>query len=139
MHMSQLSDLCKYTPVQEQAISQASSGLNYSSTWCASWGGFRDSLWGKAIESFQGVKRVKRDKSDPVGGVTLPDEHVVAMLPETLLRSLAPQSKRILVRSEYSEAEQAAVSSNKSNFGAFMVSGQLGIGTSPSLSIAHRI
>ena len=125
--------------VQEQAVSQVSSGLNYSSTWCASWGGFKDSLWAKAIEFFQGVKWVKRGKSDPVSGVALPDEHVVATLPETLLRSFAPKSKRILVRSEYSEAEQVAMSFNKSNFSAFMVSGQPGVGTSPSLSIAHRI
>ena len=85
------------------------------------------------------MKRVKRDKSHPVGGVALPDKHVVAALPETLLKSLAPKSKWILVRSEYSEAEQAAVLSGKTGFGAFVVSGQHGIGTSPSLSIAHRI
>jgi len=85
-------------------------------------------------------KPVKRDESSPIEDVVLPDDHIVATLPEILPKlGWAIKSKRILVRSEYNEAEQAAVSCSKTDLDAFMVSGQPGIGPPPFPFIAHII
>ena len=136
-----LNDLLKHISAQQEAISQASPGFKSTSAGLAPWGGFRDSLWGHGLESFQKMKRVKRDESDPVDvhDVALPDRMRVAKLPKIRPKGLAPKRKRYLVRSEYSEAEQAAVLFSKSRLNVFVISGQPGIGPPPSLYIACKI
>jgi len=127
-----LQGLYKHIPAQEKAISEASAGFKPVSTWSDVWTGFRDSLWGKPIESFEEKVPVERDKSDPVAEVALPDKHFVLTFPETILGiPWTWQSKRILVRSEYREAEQAAVSSSSTGCDVFVVTGQPGIGPLP--------
>ena len=131
-----LQDLDEHIPVQEKAINEASSGFKPVSTWPDVWVGFRDSLWGKPIESFEEGVPVERDRSDPVAEVALPDKHFVVTFPEAILKiPWAWKSKRILVRFEYNEAEQAAVLSSSSNCNVFVVTGQPGIGESTSFSL----
>jgi len=137
--MLPLTDLLDNIAAQEEAITQISSGLK-STDKSDSWSEFKESLWGKDLGSVQKVESVKRDELGPVEDVALPDEHIVAILPETLPGDgWILQNEWILVRSEYSEAEQAAVSCSKSYLDAFMVSGQPGIGPPPFPFIAHRI
>jgi len=127
-----LQDLNEHIPAQEKAISEASSGFKPISTWPDVWTGLRDSLWGKPIESFEEEVQVERDKSDPVAEVALPDKHFVLTFPEAILGiPWTWKSKRILVRSEYREAEQTAVSSNSTGCDVFVVAGQPGIGPPP--------
>ena len=129
-----LQDLYKHIPVQEKAIGEASSGFKPVST--DAWVGFRDSLWGKPIGYFEGEVPVERDRYDPVSEVALPDKHFVVTFPEAILKiPWTWKSKRILVRSEYREAEQAAALSSSSNCNVFVVTGQPGIGESASFSL----
>lgn len=127
MSLRALSD---HIPDQNQAIRQASSGFKSSSTWCSPWEDFRKSLWGKALESFETLKLVERDGT--VSDVALPERHGVVTVPETLPVGLFGGGQ-ILVRSEYEDAEKAAVSLSGTDLDALVVSGQPGTGTSPSL------
>ena len=129
-----LQDLYKHIPAQEKAIGEASSGFKPVST--DAWVGFRDSLWGKPIESFEEEVPVERDESDPVVEVALPDKHFVVTFPEAILGiPWTLGCERILVRSEYREAEQAIVSSSNSDCNVFVVAGQPGIGESAPFSL----
>jgi len=139
LHLScimSLQDLDEHIPVQEKAINEASSGFKPVSTWPDVWVGFRDSLWGKPIESFEEGVPVERDRSDPVAEVALPDKHFVVTFPEAILGiPWTLGCERILVRSEYREAEQAIVSSSNSDCNVFVVAGQPGIGESAPFSL----
>ena len=126
-----LDSLSHHIPAQKRAIRQASSGFKSSSTWCAPWEGFRKSLWGKPLGSFETEKLVERDVT--VSDVALPGTHGVATVPETLPPGLF-QGSQILVRSECKDVEEAAVSLSGTGLDALVASGQPGIGTSPSLS-----
>jgi len=97
------------------------------------WEKFRDSVWGKGLIS-QEAEAVERDGSIPVEDVVLPKDHTVATLPHGLI----PKTSKILVRSEYYEAEEEAVLSSK-RYNALVVSGQPGIGLFPFLSAVSVI
>ena len=130
-----LQDLEEHIPAQEKAISEASSGFKPVSTWPDVWVGFRDSLWGKPIESFEKAP-VERDESDPVAEVALPDKYFVVTFPGAILG--IPWTfgcERVLVRSEYREAEQAVVLSSSSNCNVFAVAAQPGVGESAPFSL----
>lgn len=128
-----LHSLSHYIPVQKWATRQASPGFKSSSTWCAPWEGFRQSLWEKPLGPFETEKLVERDGT--VSDVALPGtlSSCVATVPETLLPGLF-QGRQILVWSEYKNVEETAVSLSGTGLDALVVSGQPGIGTSPSLS-----
>ena len=129
-----LEDLAVYIKDQEDAISNLSSEVIskvVSHRRC--WEGVRSSFWGKGLESVQREEGVTRG-SDPVEDVALPDQRVVATFPPIL----APNTPNILVRSQYSAAEQRAVLASESLF-VFMVSGQPGVGLFPSFSAAHSV
>jgi hypothetical protein len=137
-----LSDLVDYTPAQRQAISQ----LNPTDL-CASglpeWDRFRETLWGTGLESLQQEELVERD-DDPVEDIhilpdSLPTTCSVVTPPEIPPNVWNPFGRRILVRSEYYEAERAAVLANNEGRDVFVVTGQPGIGPPPSLSVACRI
>jgi len=98
------------------------------------WEKFRDSVWGKGLEISQEAEAVERDGSIPVEDVVLPKDNTVATLPHGLI----PKNSKILVRSEYYEAEEEAVLSSK-RYNAFVVSGQPGIGLFPFLSAVSVI
>jgi hypothetical protein len=88
------------------------------------------------------VQTVTRD-NDPVEDTLilpdiLPRFHRIMTSSEAMLRYWTIYSRRILVRSEYYETEQAALSANKGKMDVFVVTGQPGIGLPISLSIACR-
>lgn len=95
------------------------------------WEGFWNSLWG--FGSFQGEERIERE-ADPV-----PSETPVVVVPETLPPAMGTPSRLILPRSEYDETEAAALEAIEDTREAFFVTGQPGIGPSPSHSTAHRV
>lgn len=96
-----------------------------------SWGTFRNSIWGNAsaLASLGPDIDVEADGEPP---------RPVVKLPETLPDVFGFESSHILVRSEYEEAEQAALQALISNAHAFLVFGQSGIGPPLSLVIIIR-
>jgi len=107
-----------------------------------SWEALRNSYWGKGLDSLEEEELVDRGEN-PVKDPTLPD-----LFPPT--RSvLSPHrilsvvwwlvSQKVLVRSEYYEAEAAALSASEEGKGVFIVTGQRKIGPPLSLPIHHKI
>jgi hypothetical protein len=96
-----------------------------------SWATFRDSLWGdtSALAPLELDIDVEGDGEPP---------RLVVKLPETLPDVWAFQSSHVLVRSEYEEAEQAALKAIAKNVDAFLVFGQSGIGLPLLLVIIIR-
>jgi hypothetical protein len=139
-----LSDLVDHTPAQRKAISQVNP-TDLCDPRLPHWEEFRKSLWNNGIGTFQNEEDVERD-NNPVDNChilpdPLPDTRSVMTPPETLPGAWSDQhSLKILVRSEYHEAEQAALLANEDNRTVFMVAGQSGIGMHPFLffSIASR-
>ena len=90
-----------------------------------SWVKFRNSLWGnvRALEPLEGM-----DVEVKEGDKTTLAAQPVVEIPKTIPDTLGLDSSNILVRSEYAEAEQAALVANKKGFEAFLIGGQAGIG-----------
>ena len=89
----------------------------------------------------QEEKQVEKD-DDPVEDIhILPDLiHFVVTPPDTvLLRVWNICARKILVCSEYYEAERVVLSADGRGVDAFVVSGQPGIDPSPSLAVASGI
>jgi len=137
-----LQDLVEHADIQGTKINEhAGCFTNASDRWTQ----LRDSLWGKGLEflelSSQDIRKLRlpQDK-DPLPNVT-PTTHPVVQIPETMpnLWDLAGQ-RHILVRSEYKEAESAALLANSKGLDLFLLTGQPGIGMPLSLSIivTHR-
>ena len=133
-----LKDLVEYISVQETALNELSD-LDPKGNDCAEWTPFRDHFWGKPLETFLVEEPVERDDK-PIKAIPIdpPVKRSVINL-ENVSRSWNMKSRKILVRFEYKEAEEAAVSANKPNTHVFLVCGQPGIGVFPSPPIACRI
>ena len=134
-----LKDLDRYISVQETAISKLSV-LDPEGDKCVQWIPFRDHLWGKPLNTFLVEEAVERDVK-PIKAVPTnpPIPRSVAIIPSTAPPPWNTACRKILVRSEYKEAEEAAVSANGPVTDAFVVCGQPGIGVPPSPPIAYRI
>jgi len=144
-----LKDLTSYISEQEKVISELPQEMFSETEWSKYWRSFRDPLWGKELEASQGLEDVQRGL-DPVEDVVLPERHMVTTFPVALPppwggrhisdtgagvgpgTDAATNARKILVRSEYEEAEREGVSSSKVH-DVFAVSGQPGIGLFPSL------
>jgi hypothetical protein len=104
------------------------------------WGCFRGSLWDKGLSSFQKEEFVERGSS-PIASEEIPGRLPLTSFlvtpPKYITKLWRPRSQRILVRSEYYEAEEAALSASKDK-DVFEVTGQPGIGPFSSLSVARR-
>lgn len=137
-----LLDLVKHAAGQEAAIDELiDTGDRFTPD--NFWGGFWNSVWGKDFASFQGEVRVERD-ADPVEDPSTPPDSVpstapVVVVPDTLPVPLGAPSRQILLRSEYEEAEAAALEANDLLLDAFLVTGQPRIGPSPFRSIARMV
>ena len=77
--------------------------------------------------------------TNPVMSDSPPITRSTLTVPEPILREWASKSRKILVRSEYEETEEAANSAHDQGKDAFVVAGQPGIGVPPSHSIIRRI
>jgi len=124
-----LEDLRDHTAVQEAAIDKLS-GLDPKGDACAEWIPFRDHFWGKPLDTFLVEELVERDVK-PIKAVptNIPFTCSVATISPSVPPPWVMENRKILVRSEYKEAEEVAVSSvNEPNAHAFVVGGQPGIG-----------
>ena len=139
-----LKDLVKHIPAQRDAVNRLLK--NHKSLLrgdLADWSRFKESVWGMNLGDFQEEQLVERGDDPVKDAYTLPNSlpytHSVLTPPKTLPRAWNLRSGRILVRSEYYEAERAALLTNGKGMDAFVVTGQPGIGPSQSLCIACRI
>jgi len=134
-----LEDLRKYILVQEAGISKLSV-LDPKGGSSVQWIPFRDHFWGKPMNTFPFEELVDRDVK-PIKAVPAnpPITRAVVIVPPTVPLPLNINLRKILVRSEYKEAEEAAVSANRPDTDTFVVCGQPGIGTLPSSSIVCKI
>ena len=134
-----------HIPAQENAIDKISFRLDSTTNWCVAWGAFRNELWGIGLESLGKEEMIRRDESDPLEATHIlpdppPTSRLTASIPETLPDVWDIRSANILVRTEYHEAENAAVSLlSKPSMYVFVVGGQPGIGLLPSLSVTCKI
>ena len=131
-----LEDLLKYVPAQTKAISQISLGVDSTTGLCTFWNQFREIFWGKSLNLFQKEEPIEKDTVGPVEDVHIlpesrPGTRSVIKLPMVLPDAWNIDGGHLLVRAEYTEAEKAAVSSSESSTGAFVVTGQSGIGLPP--------
>jgi len=129
--------------IQNNAIEKLpSDAFSLKSSGDAAWEGFRKEFWGKGLTFLEKQESVDRG-SDPVADDDLPEKppsgtFSVMEVPESLPITMGLSSTKIMVRSEYNEAEQAALLSVKLRVGLFVVSGTPGIGIIPFLSIDCR-
>jgi len=84
------------------------------------WAEFRHSLWGKGLSHLR----------DPI----YTTGQSVVQGPQVIPQALGLPGRKILVRSEYEQAEQAILSANENGRDAFIVSGNPGIGSPPPFS-----
>jgi len=100
----------------------------------APWAKVRDLFWGKelALSQAEAQEEAREEEDDESLSDVGPTTRPVVKIPEAILHIWHSYSSHILVRSEYEEAELAALKANASKFDAFLVEGQSGIG--PPLS-----
>ena len=128
-----LGELVKFKPDQEHKINRLEDRNYFVDLMDVndprSWVKFRNFLWGnvRALEPLKGMD-VEVKEGDKTTLAAQPVVEIPKPIPETLNFC----SSKILVRSEYAEAEQAALVANKKGFQAFLIGGQAGIG--PPLS-----
>jgi len=134
-----LEDLIQYVPAQTTAINQLVDTDRFSTSWPDSdhWAAFKESVWEKGLASLEVQEPVDRgynpvEDSCILPGV-IPATRSVMNIPDILFESLnlCNRDRRILVRSEYKEAEEAAVLATKDRMSPFVVTGQPGIGEFP--------
>ena len=125
-----LNDLTQHIEIQNQAIKSLPSDAIVPVASRSPWEDFRQEFWGKELEKSETVDRGE----DPVADDVLPEgppsgSFFVIDAPKSMPDALGLASTKIVVRSEYNEAEQVAVLSIKSRIRLFIVSGTPGIGT----------
>ena len=132
-----LQDLTEYVPTQSYKIHEFivhGDVLSHSGPVHSAWNTFRRFVWRKGLASFESQEPVARD----AGAIseTTPTSCMVMKVPPAILDVWDLGSSQILVRSEFQQAERAAVSANTENKYVFLVAGQPGIGPpSPSSSL----
>ena len=108
----------------------------------SAWAAFRDSSWGQELAflgpqeklKLQGNIEVEEDH-ESLSNVGPATRRPIVEIPGTIPNVWRSDSSHILVRSEYEEAELAALVANKGNINAFLVGGQSGIGSPLSFFI----
>ena len=112
------------------------SGLFSTSDVPLPWIEFKESIWGVGYAALATREEVKRD--EPVQDYYLPDpipdKTWVVNIPNALPAPWESLNRRILVRSEYYEAEQAVLLAEQKSKQAFLFTGHPGIGLFSSLS-----
>ena len=127
-----LEDLTQHAALQQEKINQLLGANKPASRLCfarvkpstSPWAALRRSLWGKGLGFLEDQTIISH--SPPAA--TRP----ILEFPRVMRNVWPSASSRILVRSEYEEAEQAVLSANASGMEAFLVAGHPGIGSLPS-------
>ena len=135
-----LEDLTQYAPAQTDAINRLIHAGHFTPGPISSaWTEFKESVWRTGIASLQAQEPVERD-DDPVDDddLVVPTATLVAIIPDTLPDVWHPSSQRILVRSDYYEAEITALSASEAGKGVFLATGHPGNGSLPSRLAARR-
>ena len=138
-----LEDLTQHASTQTDAINRLiQMGRFTTGPVSNTWTEFKESVWKKGLASVEVQEPVERD-DDPIDDYDLPEDTLpvstlVAPIPGSLPNVWHSYSQRILVRSEYQEAEQTVLSANEENKDALLIAGHPGIGLLPSHSIAGR-
>ena len=131
-----LQDLTEHVPALSSGIHELvghADLFSHSGPIHSAWDTFRRSVWGKGVASFEFPGPIEGDAS--ALPETIPASRPVMEVPTTVPNFWDMDISRILVRSEFQEAERAALSANAMNMDAFVVAGQPEIGSpSPSLS-----
>jgi len=134
-----LEHLTQHIPAQTNAINQfLNNPDSFTTSWPSSdlWNALRVSVWKKGRASFEVWEPVERDHNPVEDSQILPDivppTRLVANIPGILLDSLGlgDRDRRILVRSEYEEAEEGVLLTALDRMSPFVVTGQPGIGPS---------
>jgi len=118
--ITSLDQLNKYVDIQSAAVDKLPRNT-FTTEFIGHdrWEEFRKYLWGKGLESLEKQETTTHSDDDP---------YFVMEVPRSLPPIFLLDSASILVRSEYKEAEQAALSSLESGQSLFLVSGTPGIG-----------
>jgi len=136
-----LEELSQHTPDQTSKINELVGVPDFfikPTPRIAAWAQVKDYFWGKELELSQSEAQEAREEEDDESLPNVgPTTQLVVKIPQAILKIWRPISSHILVRSEYEEAEQAALKANASGFDAFLVGGQSGIG--PPLSFLISI
>jgi hypothetical protein len=137
--LTTLESLQCYTPRQTQLIKPYFSHryrFQHPSGFDASWAGIFAATWGKVLDSDK-TEKVERG-SDPIDDPLVPNDRDVMLIPQFAkdFWSFRPRVKKILIRSEYKEAEEFALFTcgERSAPDVLLVIGQSGIGLSPFYS-----
>ena len=109
-----LEDLVKHVPAQTTKIKQLIDRHDRFSNIGSAWAAFRGSLWGERLGSLE--------ENQPLSNATRSTRPVVEV-PATFPGIDLMGSPKILVRSEYEEAEQAVLLANADDVDAFIVTG----------------
>ena len=108
-----LQDLAKYATGQTAKINNH---MAHPVDAVLPWTRLRDSLWGKGLASLESSpqelqKLLSLQDEDPLPDIT-PTTHLIVKIPETMPNSWSLRSQHLLVRPEYEEAEEAALSAS---------------------------
>ena len=128
-----LNDLTRHIEIQNQAIKSLPPGVIAPLVSEAPWEDFRQEFWKKPLTSLETPETIDRGE-DPVEDNVFPEgppsgSFPVIVAPKSFSNALGLASRKIVVRSEYDEAEQMAVLSVKSGVRLFVATGTPGIGT----------
>ena len=134
-----LNDLTRHIKIQNEAIESLPPEAIFPSD---SWAKFRGEFWGKPLVSLEMSETVDRGE-DPVEDDVLLEKppsgsFPVIAAPKFTPTALGIASSKIVVRSEYDEAERAAILSLKSGVRLFVATGTPGIGIIPFPTVDHR-
>jgi len=142
-HFTTLKSLQHHAPSQEdliRSLSEHPTQYYFRAVDDENWEVFWKEAWGRELDSLDRLEKVERG-SDPVNNFTFPlgaapTHRQVMVAPKIMHRlwSIKPRYKKILIRSEYKEAEQFALSTCDTASNVLAIIGQPGIGPSPLYS-----
>jgi len=145
--LTTLKSLQRHAPSQEgliQSPPEENTQYYFRAVDSKRWKAFWEVAWGREPDSLDGREEVERGPN-PVDnfifplGVAPTHRHVMAVPENTNnVWAIKPKYKQILIRSEYKEAEQSAVSTCGTGSDVLAITGQPGIGPSPLYSAIAR-
>jgi hypothetical protein len=145
--LTTLKSLQRYASHQTDLINSLPSKCFRDPSGIFDWAVVLKATWGKGLDSYDATEKVERGSDVIDGSLVLPNivpnDRDVMLIPEVAMRSWSsnPKYKKILIRSEYKEAEEFALTTCGMAEApqAFVVVGQSGIGFSPFYSATTEL